>query len=107
MRCGRDMNNDTYPDLVLVGDWMPVTYFINNKGSIIENSRSLKQFRFMELYSQPRILIKMAIQILYLETWGLNSRFRASVGKPMEMYVNDFDDNGTYRTVYYLLLARW
>jgi enediyne biosynthesis protein E4 len=27
--------------------------------------------------------------------WGLNSRFKASVEKPMQLYVNDFDGNGT------------
>ena len=27
-----DVNNDTWPDLVVVGEWMGVTVFINNKG---------------------------------------------------------------------------
>ena len=31
---------------------------------------------------------------LVLGNYGLNSMFRASVAKPLSLYVNDFDNNG-------------
>ena len=52
-----DLNGDTYPELILVGDWMPVTIFSNNKGMFENKQTSCKQFRLVELYSSQPILI--------------------------------------------------
>ena len=93
-----DLNNDSYPDLLLVGDWMPVTYFINNKGSIgavqtISNSSGL-----WNCIVAADINKDGHIDFL-LGNWGYNTQFKASSEKPMEMYINDFDANGTTEAV--------
>ena len=89
-----DFNNDNYPDMILVGDWMPVTFINNNKGNfenktVVENSAGW--WNCIEAVDIDRD----GDMDYILGNWGLNSRLKASPEKPMELYVNDFDNNGT------------
>jgi hypothetical protein len=89
-----DINNDSYYDLVLVGDWMPVTFFINsngflNKKEIVENSSG-----WWNCITETEV-DKNGNRNFLLGNWGLNSRLKATPAKPMELFVNDFDNNGT------------
>jgi enediyne biosynthesis protein E4 len=88
-----DLNNDTYPDLMLVGDWMPVTYFLNNKGTI-DIKKTVPASSGLWNCLVPSDIDKDGDIDFVLGNWGLNSQFRASAEKPMEMYVNDYDANG-------------
>jgi len=93
-----DLNNDSYPDLLLVGDWMPVTYFINNKGSFGEKAVITNSAGLWNCIAGADIDQDGDTDFL-LGNWGLNTQFRASNEKPMEMYVSDFDGNGTSEAV--------
>jgi len=92
--CWSDINKDDYPDLIVVGDWMPVTFFINNKGTfdkkeIVSNSSGLWNC------ITPADIDKDGDTDFLLGNWGLNSRLKAWPDKPMELFVKDFDNNGT------------
>jgi len=96
--CWNDLNQDGFPDLIAVGDWMPVTFFINNKGTLdkretVANSSGLWNCIY------PADIDKDGDMDFILGNWGLNSRLKASVDKPMELYVNDFDGNGTSESI--------
>jgi enediyne biosynthesis protein E4 len=93
-----DINNDSYPDLILVGDWMPINYFVNNKGkleirSTVDNSSGLWNC------ITAADIDKDGDADFILGNWGHNSQFKASAEKPMEMYVNDFDANGSTESI--------
>ncbi|SEP58452.1 VCBS repeat-containing protein [Neolewinella agarilytica] len=88
-----DLNNDGRPDLVMVGDWMPITVaFTLNNASIsqifeIPNSSGWwNSVESADLDGDGR-------EDLIATNWGLNSKFRASVDKPLKLHVKDFDDN--------------
>ena len=94
-----DLNGDKFPELVVVGDWMPVTIYTNNKG------RSLS-----EKYEVPNSsgwwnTIKAADtdgdgdMDFVLGNLGRNSRMIASKSKPVELYVHDFENNGTVEQI--------
>ncbi len=89
----QDLDSDGYPDLVVVGDWMSVSIFHNQKGSISSKQAIpasngwWKRIEASDLDSDGDI-------DFVLGNWGLNSKFRASGSKPLTMYVNDFDQNG-------------
>jgi hypothetical protein len=87
-----DMNHDTYPDLMIVGEWMPVIYFINNKGSITSANSIPNSAGLWNCITAADIDKDGDIDFA-LGNWGQNSRFKATVDKPMEMYVSDFDKN--------------
>ena len=88
-----DINNDQYPDMIMVGDWMPVTFFINNKGSF-ENKTIVEKSSGWWNCIQKADVDKDGDMDFILGNWGFNSRLKASPEKPMELFVNDFDNNG-------------
>ncbi|GGM78365.1 hypothetical protein GCM10010967_07570 [Dyadobacter beijingensis] len=91
-----DLNDDKKPDLILVGEWMPVTVFINNNGKL-EN-------RTTEYFDKPyngwwnKILVEDlngdGKADLVIGNMGTNTQCKASDAEPVEMVYKDFDDNG-------------
>jgi hypothetical protein len=92
-----DVDGDRDPDLVVTGEYMPVSVFINTGGHFENKTR---QSGLENTSGWWRTVIKTDIDNdgdidLIAGNFGWNSRFRASVEKPITLYVNDFDRNGT------------
>ncbi len=92
-----DMNGDKIVDLVVVGDWMPVSVFINNRGKLQNKTNDF----FPEQYSGWWNKLTIADfnhdgkPDLLVGNLGLNTQCKASDKEPAEMYSKDFDDNGS------------
>ncbi|MEO6190354.1 MAG: FG-GAP-like repeat-containing protein [Saprospiraceae bacterium] len=94
-----DLNNDNKPDLILVGEWMPVTFLIQQNGKFVKDTSTYK-------IDGPNIgwwnrIVEADIngdgqKDYILGNLGLNYKFHASVEKPFEVFANDFDGNTTY-----------
>lgn len=88
-----DADSDGDPDLIVVGDWNDIKIFTNQHGrlasqTIIPNSKGW----WTRVHAVD--LDKDGDMDFVLGNWGLNTKFKASVSKPLTMFVNDFDDNG-------------
>ncbi|MDB4330088.1 VCBS repeat-containing protein, partial [Flavobacteriaceae bacterium] len=91
-----DLNQDGLLDLVLVGDWMPITVLINKDGRNFENqTKALGLANTQGLWNtvlledlngdnKPDIIAGNA---------GLNMKIKASEKNPIEIYLEDFDRN--------------
>jgi enediyne biosynthesis protein E4 len=86
-----DVNNDTMPDLIVVGEWMPVTVFIN-KGEFTEPLTIPTSEGWWNTIEAADIDQDGDIDYL-LGNWGTNIKLKASPEKPLGLYVKDFDDN--------------
>lgn len=92
-----DLTADTRPDLMLVGDWMPVTIMTNVNGTQLED-----QTQEMELAAtfgmwnvvETADLNRDGQQDLIVGNLGLNSKLQASLSSPVKLYLDDFDQNG-------------
>ena len=96
-----DIDSDTDLDIVIVGDWMPVKLFINEQGNFTDKS---EQFGLSNTEGWWNVVVANDLNAdgnldLVLGNHGLNSRFKASVKKPVTMYVNDFDLNGNIEQI--------
>ena len=89
-----DVNNDSWMDLAVVGEWMPITFFINEKGE------SFTTIKLPDTSGWWNSIVGGDIDndgdIDYIAgNLGLNSVYRASVAEPVCVYAKDFDDNGS------------
>ena len=88
-----DYNGDGGNDLMLVGEWMPITIFLNNKGNFSEKV-TIPNSEGWWLHITPNDLDSDGDMDFVLGNWGLNSKFKANQDHPMTLYVKDFDNNG-------------
>lgn len=92
-----DVNQDKLQDLILVGEWMPVTVLIQQKDHRFLNQTSaygLENTRGWWNTCEAGDFDDDGDGDLILGNLGLNSRIKASVEKPLSMYLGDFDSNG-------------
>jgi len=92
-----DMNGDKKPDLVVVGEWMPITVFENGNGKMIEATAKYFDKKYMGWWNclQVSDINHDGHPDLIAGNLGLNTQCRASDREPAEMYYKDFDDNGS------------
>jgi hypothetical protein len=92
-----DINSDQKPDLILIGEWMPVKIFLNDKGALkdISETSGLSYSNGWYHGLATGDFNNDGLVDLVVGNFGLNSRFKASKEEPVTMYVNDFDQNGS------------
>jgi len=92
-----DFDQDGDPDLVLVGEWMKVCMFRNEKGHFtdITGITGLDETSGWWNTLQIADVDQDGDLDLIGGNLGLNSLLKASKQNPVEMYVNDFDNNGS------------
>jgi len=92
-----DIDQDKDLDLVVVGEWMGVQLFVNEQGKLINSSEAWNLSGSEGWWSCVEIadLDQDGDHDLIVGNHGLNSRFKASLEKPISLWVNDFDRNGT------------
>jgi hypothetical protein len=92
-----DMNGDQSPDLILVGDWMNISVFINQGGRLKKwpVSNGLEQSSGWWNCIEATDLDGDGDLDLVAGNLGLNSELKASMSEPLDMYLNDFDNNGS------------
>ena len=87
-----DLNNDSWQDLIVTGEWMAVKVFMNNKGTFtasdIPQSTGLWQTIF------PADVNGDGAIDLLAGNWGHNTKLYAGKNGPCKLYTNDFDKNG-------------
>lgn len=89
-----DVNNDDWTDLIVVGEWMPITFFINEKGKsftpvTLENSAGWWNSISGGDFDNDGDIDYIAGNL------GRNSIYKASVEEPVTVYAKDFDNNGS------------
>ncbi len=95
-----DIDNNGFQDAIVVGHWMPVTIFLNDgkklhlqKNNGLDNSKGWWNSIIARDFDNDGDIDLIA------GNWGLNSRLTASPKQPIRLFINDFDDNGTFEPV--------
>jgi hypothetical protein len=92
-----DMNGDKKPDLVLVGEWMPVTIMINTGNQLVNQTGSYLPHDYTGWWNTLLItdINHDGRPDLLAGNQGLNTQYTGTDEEPAEMYFKDFDDNGS------------
>jgi enediyne biosynthesis protein E4 len=92
----QDVDGDRRVDLVVVGEWMPITIFRNTDTGKLErwNSPGLEKSHGWWNRIVPGDFTGDGRIDFVVGNLGLNTRLRAAEHEPATMYVKDFDRNG-------------
>jgi len=93
-----DFDNDGWPDLVLAGEWMPVTFLKNEKG-VFKNVTASSGIGDHKGWWNSIIagdFDKDGRMDYIVGNLGMNSFYRADADHPVRVYGGDFDNNGIY-----------
>jgi len=93
-----DVDGDKYPELLVVGDWMPVKIFKNKQGrQLTEVTLSNSEGWWQAI--KPADIDGDGDLDFILGNQGQNSRIRASTAQPAALISGDFDKNGTVEQI--------
>ncbi|HRK81374.1 MAG TPA: VCBS repeat-containing protein [Saprospiraceae bacterium] len=97
-----DLDQDGRQDLVIAGEWMPLTVCYNKNGAfpasettIISGAGWWQNVRIADWNGDGKL------DVLGLNL-GKNSRFQGSENAPLRLYVKDFDKNGALEPIFCL-----
>ncbi len=91
-----DFNNDTWPDLIVVGEFMSIRFFQNTSGKLKEVTQETGLVHTNGWWNSINSgdFDNDGDMDYILGNLGLNSRFKASAEEPLCIYANDYDKNG-------------
>jgi len=93
-----DYDNDGDNDLVLVGEWMPITFFNNEKGVFtrqdLASNSTTGWFQTIKAIDYD----KDGDDDYFVGNFGENNKFHPTKNKPLHIFANNFDDNYSFDT---------
>ncbi len=92
-----DFDKDEKLDLIVVGEWMPIT-FLRNSGSRLEDQTAY--YGMSETTGWWNRIVQADLdgdgnQDFVVGNLGLNYKYKASLHEPFQVYSTDFDENGS------------
>ena len=96
-----DVDDDSDPDLIIIGEYMPIKLLLNEGGKLMDNSEKLglKNTNGWWTRIKSQDVDNDGDLDFVIGNHGLNSRFRSDSLRPVCMYVNDFDKNGSIEQI--------
>lgn len=91
-----DLDNDEWPELILSGEWMPITIFKNNNGKLVNKTSDFGLSEHIGWwYSIKSLDVDHDGDLdIVAGNLGLNHKYQSSSHSPFEVYASDFDENG-------------
>ncbi|MCG2461468.1 VCBS repeat-containing protein [Flavobacteriaceae bacterium F89] len=97
-----DLNHDKALDLVVVGEWMPISVFINKDGKLVNQTSQYFDRTYSGWWNTVEIsdLNKDGNPDIIVGNMGTNTQFKVTPDQPAELYYNDYDKNGSVDPIF-------
>jgi len=92
-----DMDGDKIEDLVVLGEWAPISIYINKNGKLLNETNRFFEEPLSGLWTSLKLidLNKDGKPDIIAGNIGTNTQFKLSAQTPAELYYSDFDNNGS------------
>lgn len=95
-----DLDGDGSDDLLVTGEWMPITIFYNEQGQLKRsNNESLSRSNGWWYSASIGDLDNDGDLDILAGNLGSNNKFHPKEDHPLELYCNDFDNSGSFDIV--------
>lgn len=97
-----DYDGNGYDDLLIAGDWMPLTLFMNDGRKLVkkEDVPGLANAHGCWNRIVAADIDNDGDPDFVVGNLGLNSKFKPTQSSPLNLYVSDFDENGSVEPVF-------
>jgi len=91
-----DFDSDEDLDIIIIGEWMPISVLENTEEGYKNITKNLGLEKSNGWWNKLEVfdIDNDGDKDFVIGNHGLNSRFKATIEKPIRMYINDFDQNG-------------
>lgn len=90
-----DIDNNTIPDLIVVGEWMPIRVFMNANGKLTERiDQNLERSEGWWSSIFATDIDKDGDTDYFVGNAGTNTQFKPTNEQPIELYSADFNSDG-------------
>ena len=91
-----EVNRDGWPDLIVVGEWMPVRVFVGQDGGLVEGTAEAGLSRTEGWWNTVTAadFDGDGDEDLVLGNLGLNASLQAGPEMPVQLFLKDFDSDG-------------
>ena len=92
-----DLDADGYPELITAGHWQPVRIFKNEKGILKNVTKEMGLEGFTGLWNSVQVgdINGDGRMDLVAGNWGLNSPYKSTPEKPLNLVFGDINQDGT------------
>lgn len=91
-----DYDNDGDADLIVAGEWLPITFFKNEKGKFIKADLGVNNITGWFQTIKPVDFDGDGDEDYFVGNFGENNKFHPKKDKPLHIYANYFDDNKSF-----------
>ncbi len=93
-----DFDNDNKPDLIIAGEWMPITFLRNTGSSLVKVKQTGQIENALGWWNSLTAsdLDQDGDMDYVVGNFGSNQYFKCSSDEPLRIYGKDFDQNGSY-----------
>ena len=94
-----ELNEDDYPDLAVVGEWMPVQLFYNEAGQQLQATEILNSDGWWNTLHATDV-DQDGDTDLVAGNFGQNNLYRPTASQPARLIYRDFDENGSIDPIF-------